>query len=151
MFVALKEDRSGEAWDHLVASQNAATAALRAHDAMRDLEAYPEKLLLHEGNLFPPQLFLSPAMTVGFSECSICNEPYGDRGHIAGKAYMGEFCARKISDVTEVSELSFVEQPKDKRRRIIMVADDQGGKRDFLTWRPLKNEDEPDCDTLFGK
>ena len=142
MFVALKEDRPGEAWNHLIDSQNAAAAALRAHEVVSDLEEYAERLLLHEGNLFPPQLFLSPTMTVGYSECSICSTPYGDCGHIAGKAYMGEFCTRTITEVTEVSEISLVWEPKDKRRRIISVSDDEGRKRDFLSWR-LHNADEP--------
>jgi len=75
MFVALKEDRPAAAWEHLIAAQNAATGALRAHEGAEQFASYSEHLFVHEENLFPPQLFLSPAMTVGYSECFICSTP----------------------------------------------------------------------------
>lgn len=140
MFVALMEDRAGAAWDHLVVAQNDVGAAVRAHPGASGFEPYSERLLLHERNLFPPQLFLSPGMTVGYSECSICSSPYGECVHVAGRAYMGEFCARVITEVSRLEEVSLVEHPKDKRRRIIAITDEDGVKRDFLTWRPEDEE-----------
>jgi hypothetical protein len=93
MFVALKADQPGVAWDHLVSAQNTAAGALMAHHGAASFAAYSERLLAHEANLFPPQLFLSPAMTVAHSECSICTTAYGDCIHVAGRAYNGEHCA----------------------------------------------------------
>jgi hypothetical protein len=91
MFVALKEDRPNAAWDHLVAAQNAAAGALMAHRGAERFSTYGERLFVHEENLFPPQLFMSPGMTVGYSECSICSSAYGECVHVAGRAYDGEF------------------------------------------------------------
>jgi hypothetical protein len=136
MFVALKEDRTGDAWERLIVAQNNAAAALMAHRGARAFATYSERLFAHERNLFPPQMFLSPAMTVGYSECSICESPYGECVHVAGRAYNGEFCARIITEITKFDEVSLVTNPKDKRRRVFAMTDDDGVKRDTLTWRP---------------
>jgi hypothetical protein len=84
MFVELKEDRPDAAWDHLIAAPGAAAAALRAHSGAEGFATYSEHLFVHEENLFPPQVFMSPAMTVAHSECSICSSPYGECVHVAG-------------------------------------------------------------------
>jgi len=138
MFIALKEERAGEAWDHLVSAQNRARAALRAHSIADPFEPYSERLHAMEEILFPPQLFLSPGIVVGHSECSLCREEYGECGHIAGRAYMGEFCTRVIHEAERVDEISVVEQPADKRRRVFAVANSDGVKRDPLTWREVE-------------
>jgi hypothetical protein len=44
-------------------------------------------------------------------------------------------CARVISEVTQVDEISLVQHPKDKRRRVLFVSDEEGVRRNFLTWR----------------
>jgi hypothetical protein len=143
MFVALKEDRADAAWGDLVSAQNAAAAALMAHRGAEGFPTYSEKLFVHEENLFPPQLFMSPAMTVAHSECSICSSAYGECVHVAGRAYNGEFCARVITEVSEIEEISLVTHPKDKRRRVEAMTDEEGVKRNLLTWRPI-TENPPD-------
>jgi hypothetical protein len=37
-----------------------------------------------------------------------------------------------------IEEVSIVTDPKDKRRRIVAISDDDGIKRDYLTWRPVE-------------
>ncbi len=141
MFVALKKDCADDAWDHLVSAQNAASAALAAHHRMRgEFEEYSERLYTHEQNLFPPQIFVSPAMTVGCSVCSICEAAYGECHHVAGLPYMGEFCTRVISEVTEVTEISIVDHPKDKRRRMLFASGPNGSSRDLMTGRVTTTE-----------
>ena len=112
-----------------------------AHSGAETFATYSERLFVHERNLFPPQLFMSPAMTVAHSECSICASAYGECSHVAGRAYNGEFCARIIAEITKLEEVSLVTEPKDKRRRVLAVSDRDGVKRDALTWRP--SEEQP--------
>ena len=112
MFVALKEDRAAEAWAHLVVAQNAAHGALMAHQGAVSAEQHLAQLHAHEDNLFPPQMFLSPAMVVAHSHCSICGSPYGECIHVAGRAYAGEFCARVITEVAKIDEVSVVTDPR---------------------------------------
>lgn len=138
MFISLKEEQPGQAWDQLISAQNTLSSALRIRPEIEGMDHYVDHLALHEENLFPPQHFLSPAMTVGYSECSICASAYGECKHVAGRAYMGELCARVISEVTEVREISLVKEPKDKRRRIISITDDDGVTRDFLSWKRVE-------------
>jgi hypothetical protein len=140
MFVALKEDRTGDAWDHLVAAQNAAHGALMAHGAVA-AERHLLQLLAHEENLFPPQIFLSLGMVVAHSQCSICESRYGECTHVAGRAYAGEFCTRVITEVAQLDEVSVVMDPKDKRRRVTAIGID-GVQRDYLTWRPVPGADD---------
>lgn len=141
MFVALKEDRTGDAWDHLVAAQNAAHGALMAHGGAVAADRHLLQLLAHEENLFPPQVFLSPGMVVAHSHCSICESRYGECTHVAGRAYAGEFCTRVITEVSQFDEVSVVMDPKDKRRRVTAIGID-GVQRDFLTWRPVRAADD---------
>jgi hypothetical protein len=137
MFIALKEDRTSEAWDHLVVAQNDVGAAVRAAPQLASAERYVDVLLVHEQNLFPRQVFLSPSMLIGRSQCTICGSPYGECVHVAGRAYMGEFCVRYITEVDRIEEISVVGDPADKRRRVESVKADDGAHRDYLTWRPV--------------
>jgi hypothetical protein len=140
MFIALKEDRTAEAWDHLVVAQNDVGAAIRAAPQLASTERYVDMLLVHEQNLFPRQVFISPRMVVGRSQCTVCGSAYGECVHVAGRAYMGEFCARSITEVDRIEEISVVGDPADKRRRVVSVKADDGAHRDFLTWRSVAPE-----------
>ena len=44
-----------------------------------------------------------------------------------------------ITEVARIEEVSIVTDPKDKRRRIVAISDDDGIKRDYLTWRPVED------------
>ena len=61
--------------------------------------------------------------------------------HVAGRAYMGRFCARVISDV-EPYEISLVDDPADKRARIVAISDGEE-TRDFLSWRATPGSPGP--------
>jgi hypothetical protein len=137
MFIALKEDRTAEAWDHLVVAQNDVGAAIRAAPRLASAERYVDVLLVHEQNLFPRQVFISPGMVIGRSQCTVCGCPYGECVHVAGRAFMGEFCVRYITEVERIDEISLVGDPADKRRRVESVTADDGAHRDYLTWRPV--------------
>jgi hypothetical protein len=141
MWIALKEVRPADAWEHLVNAQDAASNAIRAHKIAEFLETYGQKLDLIERILFPPQVFFSIGGVVRESTCSICNSPYGECDHIKGRPYGGEMCSRIIS-MAEVREVSIVEDPANKRCRVMEIADN-GIRRDYMTWLPIeKSGDE---------
>lgn len=142
MWVALKEDRSDEAWNYLVSAQTSARTALQVHPVGSHLMGYIEHLHILEHTLFPPQKFFSIGMIVKSAKCSICGEEYGECDHIKGRAYMGEHCVRNIEEA-DVLEGSIVDNPANKRCRIISVTED-GIERDILTWRILKKGQEND-------
>ena len=138
MWIAFKDDDPNSAWDHLISSQNCARISLRAHDwpLARAAETRAEKLHLIERIVFPPQSFLSTGMTVERTDCSICGTEYGECEHVVGRAYMGEMCCRIIRDIAELSDVSFVETPSDKRCRVTQL-NFGGVERDIMTYREI--------------
>lgn len=80
----------------------------RAQEWISLVEAWQE--------LFPYAVFLSPGMKVLRAECSICGKPQhidSFCGHVTGKVYAGEFCARVITKA-EMREISMVLKPVQK-------------------------------------
>lgn len=138
MWVALKEDDPNSAWDFLIDAQTATRTATQAHSVANHLDSYLQRLNQLEKLLFPPQTFLSPGMTIRYSECSICGSEYGECDHVVGRAYMGKMCVRIIKDV-ELKEVSMVEEPANKQARMHIISDGSA-KRDFLTWRAISPE-----------
>lgn len=138
MWVALKEDDPRSAWDFLIDAQSAAQTAMQAHSVANHLVSSFQRLNQLEKLLFPPQVFFSPGMIIKHCECSICGSEYGECNHVVGRAYMGEMCVRIIKDV-ELEEISMVEEPANKRARILTISDG-GVKRDFLTWKAVSSE-----------
>jgi len=133
MWVALKEDKADVAWDALVEAQTSARLALIAHNISGHLVGYLKRLKMLEILLFPAMQFLSVGVLVKKSTCSICAEEYGDCGHLKGKVYMGEICAREIVDA-HLIETSFVDEPTNRHCRVMHFT--EGGiTRDVLTWR----------------
>jgi hypothetical protein len=133
MWQFLKEDRPDEAWGELVSAQNALAAAPRAHKEGNLALVRVPWLADVERVVFPPQVFMSPGLVAHRSTCSICREPYGKCDHIAGRAYMGQFCGVLRAEV-EGREVSFVTVPADKRSRVISFMD-ENGRRNRMTWR----------------
>lgn len=133
MWVAIKEDKADVAWDALVEAQTSARHALIAHDISSHLTAYLKRLKMLEMLLFPRMQFMSVGVLVKKSTCSICGEEYGDCGHLKGKVYMGEICAREIVD-GHLVETSLVDEPTNRHCRVTHFT--EGGiTRDVLTWR----------------
>ena len=135
MWIALKDDAAGVAWDCLVNAQMATKTAMQAHSTASHLEGYSNHLSILEHHLFPKQMFASPGMIIKEARCSICKEEYGECDHLVGKPYMGEICVREIIHV-DLKEVSLVEKPANKHARVISFTDEEGICRDFLTWRP---------------
>ena len=73
-------------------------------------------------------------MIVESPKCSICNQEYGICDHLSGKPYMGKLCCMMITKIKEMTELSLVDNPGDKRCRITSSLEKEGW-RDLLTWR----------------
>ena len=136
MWIALKDNCPGPAWDFLVDAQGAIRHALQAHSTANLLEDHAEHLHNLEKLLFPPMLFFSPGLIIKNSECSICGKEYGECNHIKLRAYMGKHCCRIIKDCYAV-EVSIVDEPANKHCRIINLTEN-GIERDVLTWRPIK-------------
>jgi hypothetical protein len=140
MWVALKEDRSDEAWDALVEAEVSARIAMRAHEASKHLWGYLKRLKVIEALLFPPITFTSVGVLVKHSTCSICKEEYGDCDHLKGKVYMGELCAEVIHDA-RLLEVSIVPEPANRHCRILTYTDG-GITRDTLTLRAINTGPE---------
>jgi hypothetical protein len=142
MWVALKDDSAASAWDSLVEAQTCASNAIRAHTISDHLERYVERLEVLERVLFPSITFMSVGMVIQESHCSICGCEYGDCDHLKGEVYMGEMCARVITQA-DLKETSIVPEPANKHARMIAISDGNA-MRDLLTWRlipPSENED----------
>jgi hypothetical protein len=141
MWVAFKDDNPDEAWDKLVTAQSCSLDAIRAHEIANLAVHYVEKLELLEKLLFPSMMFMSPGVIILKSECTICGLEYGECDHIKGRPYMGEICARKLTEV-EVREISFVDNPANKRARVFAIS--EGDKmRDVLSWRERTGSELP--------
>jgi hypothetical protein len=134
MWIALKDDDPGIAWDCLVNAQTAIRSAMQAHAIANNMEEYAEHLSILEHVLFPPQMFLSPGMIIREARCSICQKEYGECDHVIGRPYMGQICVREIVEA-DIEEASLVEKPANKKARGIYYTDTKGIRRDFLTWR----------------
>ena len=137
MWIVLKDDNPNLAWGYLVNAQGSAQAAMQTHNVASHLKDYVEHLHAVEVHLFPPQMFLSPAMVIKQEVCSICGQEYGECPHIKGKAYMGKFCTCEIKDV-EIKEISFTPAPASKHRRIFAMSDGDV-TRDTMTWRIISD------------
>lgn len=136
MWIALKEDKPSEAWNALIESQELTRSAMVAHVLANKMSKYEEYLLNLEKMLFPPQIFFSPGMISLESKCSICDKDYEDCDHIAGKPYMGEFCAR-IHTKVDLLEISIVDNPAHKTSRGLTFTEN-GKQIDTMTLREIK-------------
>lgn len=139
MWVYVKEDRMLKAWQCLVAAQNKASLACRAHEMGRHMERIAERLEVIEGLIFPPQIFQSAGMIIHKATCSICGAEYGDCDHLKGMPYMGEFCARMIEECI-FTEVSMVDEPADKNCIVTSYSNDGKHWIDRMT---LRKSDRP--------
>lgn len=133
MWRLLKREEPDCAWDELVAAQQASLSALRAHDIFRNAEDRYLRLEAIEKLVFPPQIFVSAGLVAEGLDCSICEEDYEDCCHVAGRPYMGRFCAMRPRGL-RLDHVAIVEDPVDKGLRIREFPVD-GGFRSRMTWR----------------
>ncbi len=139
MWIALKDDNPNAAWDYLVEAEMAARTVVQVHVVMDGMEEYISRLHSLEQLLFPRALFFSIGGVVEASECSICGAEYGSCNHLAGEAYMGKVCARVITKLQAVRELSVVTEPANKRCRIYSFSEG-GVTRDVMSWREVPKD-----------
>jgi hypothetical protein len=133
MWLLIKEGRPDDAWSQLVAAQGKVSDAMRAHEGFRHFDEHVRRLDAIERLVFPPQVFLSSGMIVRSQICSVCGGEYEDCPHVKGRPYMGEFCIVKLIP-SGVDHVSIVDNPADKRCRIVKFSD-EGGFRNRMTWR----------------
>lgn len=138
MWLALKDNAAGSAWSYLVDAQSATRWAIRAHEAAEKLSLNQDRLLLIEKLIFPSQLFLSVGIVVKEAICTICGSIYGECDHIVGRPYKGQMCSKRITK-SEAREVSLVDEPANKHCRILII-EEKGVKRDYLTWRPITDD-----------
>jgi len=144
MWIRLKEEKWDSAWDRLVDAQDYARDARKAHEIAENLnyKNHLSKLLTIEKVVFPPQVFMSPGMLVERFECSICGKTYADCEHIEGESYNGEFCNRVADEIGAMREVSIVDEPADKKARVMFFSTDDGMVRNRMTWK--KSEPDPE-------
>lgn len=144
MWVDLKDEDWGKAWNALVDAQDSARSARSAHEiAVRcNVRNYLGKLEMIEKFVFPPQTFNSPGLFVENFLCSICGEDYSECDHIAGEPYWGFFCQRVVDGVLGTREVSIVENPEDKKARVTEHITDDGMIRNQLTWNKREMDEE---------
>ncbi|QRG24097.1 CxxC motif protein [Halorubrum virus Humcor2] len=134
MWIRLKEENWESAWTDLVDAQEYASSAIAADSIARycNVKTYQEKLGSIESSIFPPQQFVSPGLIVNTYECSICGEDYDTCPHLQGIAYNGVICSRILRDI-EAREVSFVDDPRDKKARV-RGHHVEDGFRNQMTW-----------------
>lgn len=142
MWIELKEENWESAWADFVDAQEYASSAIAADPIAHycNVKNYQEKLSSIEEFIFPPHQFVSPGMIVNMYECSICGNDYDTCPHLQGIAYNGVFCNRILRDI-EATEVSFVDDPKDKKARV-RGRHVEDGFRDQMTWEIKQREPE---------
>lgn len=140
MLVFLKDNEMEKAWNNLIEAQYLTLNVIRNHPTNGDyLLGYMKRLNEYETLLFPKMMFSSYGGIIKNSECSICGNDYGKCDHLKGKFYMGQMCCRIIKEV-DLEEVSTVENPADKRCRVISYSDENGDNIDILTLKKSKKE-----------
>ncbi|MBN3569211.1 hypothetical protein SB461_32210 [Burkholderia cenocepacia] len=132
MWILLKRDMPNEAWNLLVAAQMGCLDATRAHIGFAHCEHRLNDLERLEGQIFPPQVFMSAGFVADRLDCSICGERYSKCEHLRGKPYMGQFC-EVIHRNPRADHVAVVKTPADKRCRVISFKTKEG-HRDKLSW-----------------
>ncbi|ABD04785.1 hypothetical protein RPB_0073 [Rhodopseudomonas palustris HaA2] len=133
MWILLKQEEPDKAWDYLIEAQMAASDAARAHKGFTHVRERGKQLEDLERTIFPPQVFFSAGLIVRKQICTVCGSEYGTCGHIVGRPYWGEFCCIRVEDF-EANHFSMVEDPADKRCRVITFEDGLG-ERNRMTWK----------------
>jgi len=137
MWMAIKRGDPAEAWNSLTEAQSAVRDAMLASEVASNLDGYVEKLYALEQLVFPPLLFFSVGGVIKESKCSICGNDYENCEHLKGKPYMGQICSRIITSF-HLKEISIVDEPANKRARAISMTDEEGNRRDIMTWRIIE-------------
>ena len=139
MWIALKKDKPGVAWDYLVEAQMVTISAMQAHSVAGFLSDYANHLYALEEHLFPNHLFFSIGAIVIKAVCSICGQDYGECEHLVGRPYMGKLCHQEVQEY-DLEEVSIVDKPANKHCRITNFTKN-GITRDTFTWKIIKKDE----------
>lgn len=141
LWIQCKQDQGVGAWDALVEAQmhygSAITVRHQIDSTVSELQKRYDRLVAAEKILFSRQIFLSVGGDVLESECSICGQAYDSCTHVKGRAYCGNLCSRKLTNIRP-TEISIVDDPADKRCRLLVISDG-AVSRDPITWRVPKS------------
>lgn len=137
MWLLVNDGKMHAAWEMLISAQGAAYRAARWLPDFEPAQHLQSHLADVERVLFPKQTFLSPSMIIEESdiECSICKSRGNVCDHIAGEVYDGEVAANIIHRVSGVREVSFVDEPANKRCRALSY-----GGMDLLTGESVSSD-----------
>jgi len=143
MWLLLKAEKPEEAWGSLVSAQSETSHAARAHQDFAHVEHRANYLEMVEKLIFPPQAFMSMGLIVRKQICTVCERDYEECSHLVGMPYWGEFCFRRLVDVSP-DHVAFVKVPANKHCRVTHF-DVEGGVRNKMTWRvePKPSQNPP--------
>lgn len=142
MLINIKKENPSTAWEDLVNAQGCIEAALRIGFRKEELlKNYRRKFHYMEKIFFPPQMFASVGFISKESHCSLCEDDYENCDHVKGMAYMGKMCVEVFKKIHKLEEISIVENPADKRCRVLSI-NENGKKVDAFTLREIKDEEE---------
>ena len=136
-YILLKLDQAENAWEELVSAQEWVMPAVIA-----DLEwkqwgvETMARLTKFEKAVFPPLTYVSSGILIGGSTCSVCGNDYASDAcqHIAGQAYMGEFCTRTVTEIVGVDHIAIVDSPQSKSHRVTEI-----DGRNIITGKPVQS------------
>lgn len=140
MYMALKAEDPDSAWNHLIEAQGALAGAVWVDEGFKQCRIRLKKLHVFEKLVFPSQVFMSVGTVVKSVKCSICDGNYDRCDHLAGFPYMGEFCCTIVTSA-DLDHLAIVDQPADKRCRIMTVSS-KGEQRNCMTLRVIGKPDD---------
>lgn len=139
LFTKLKQGDPNGAWFDLVEAQNNSHWSNNHYELSGEIQ---KNCIIHFNNvekiLFPPVSFQSISMASVKSKCSICDGDFTQCDHIRGEAYMGVACSEICTEMKDFHHVAIVDNPDDKRCRIISTGTSKENMIDVMTLLPEK-------------
>lgn len=136
IWIEIKETNYKDAWDRLVDAQEYLEVAFRIEGDHYGIDKLYENLQDIEKLIFPGYpLYHSVGFVEKGGKCSICNKKYSDCNHLEDFIYMGKLCRKIDRQFVEFNHSALVKNPYDRRCTIQWISDDDGKKRDYITWK----------------
>ncbi|MGO9264390.1 MAG: hypothetical protein ACLQBA_05795 [Candidatus Binataceae bacterium] len=136
-----KAGEYASAWEDLIDAEDYLTIAVKAED--NDLlRQRLQRLVQAEGMLFPRPLFASCGLAYRTGRCTICSGRFDHCDHIEGVVYSGKLCREVDRRDLKLNEVSLVEEPRDKRCRVMSYEDDDGQLHDCFTEELVESNGE---------
>lgn len=125
------DGKFAESWNILQDSADAIMIVKRFSE--HDIHYLEERVVSLE-RMYPYNVFFSAGAVAKPPKCSICGEVYDSSkcSHLAGELYGGIMAGKIIEEIIEVEEVSFVDNPVD--RRCVEIIQNESQK-----FKPLKS------------